>query len=39
MFTAFGSYTYNVIDNAQYLPTSVWAHGQAYRGSGKQNLY
>lgn len=35
MFTAFGSYTYNVIDNAQYLPTSVWAHGQAYRGERK----
>lgn len=35
VFTAFGSYTYNVIDNSQYLPTSVWAHGQAYRGERK----
>lgn len=35
VFTAFGSYTYNIIDNAQYLPTSVWAHGQAYRGERK----
>lgn len=34
-FTAFGSYTYNVIDNSQYLPTSVWAHGQAYKGERK----
>lgn len=34
-FTAFGSYTYNVIDNAQYFPTTVWGHGQAYRGERK----
>lgn len=40
MFTAFGSYTYNVIDNAQYLPTSVWAAWAGlFGGSGKQNLY
>lgn len=35
-FSAFGSYSYNVIDNAQYLPTYVWAHGQAYRGERKE---
>ncbi len=34
-FSAFGSYTYNVIDNSQYLPTSVWGHGQAYKGEKK----
>lgn len=33
--TAFGSYTYNAIENSQYLPTSVWGHGQAYRGLKK----
>lgn len=33
--TAFGSYTYAVVENAQYLPTSVWANGQAYRGMEK----
>lgn len=34
-FSAFGSYTYNVIDNSQYQPTTVWAHGQAYKGERK----
>lgn len=34
-FSAFGSYTYNVIDNSQYLPTTVWGHGQAYKGEKK----
>lgn len=33
--TAFGSYTYNSVENSQYLPTSVWGHGQAYRGLKK----
>ena len=33
--TAFGSYTYNSIENSQYLPTSVWGHGQAYKGLRK----
>lgn len=28
----FGSYTYNNTENNQYLPTTVWANGQAYRG-------
>lgn len=31
----FGSYSYNMIENSQYLPTCVWAHGQAYRGVRK----
>lgn len=31
----FGSYTYNDAEDAQYLPTSVWANGQAYRGDRK----
>lgn len=31
----FGSYTYNTVENSQYLPISVWAHGQAYRGLRK----
>ena len=31
----FGSYTYNIVENSQYLPTSVWAHGQAYKGTKK----
>lgn len=34
-FSVFGSYTYNVIDNSRYLPTTVWAHGQAYKGERK----
>ncbi len=34
--TLFGAYTYNIIENSQYLPTSVWAHGQAYRGTKKR---
>jgi TonB-linked SusC/RagA family outer membrane protein len=33
--TLFGAYTYNVVENSQYLPTSVWAHGQAYKGTKK----
>ena len=32
---AFGSYTYNVIDQSQFFPTSVWSHGQAYRSERK----
>ena len=31
----FGSYTYNIVENSQYLPTAVWAHGQAYKGTRK----
>lgn len=31
----FGSYSYNMIENSQYLPVSVWARGQAYRGVRK----
>ena len=36
---AFGSYLYNVIDRGQYLPTTVWAHGQAYRAERKVEDY
>ena len=31
----FGSYTFNSTENKQYLPTWVWAQGQAYRGERK----
>ncbi|MBQ7422801.1 MAG: SusC/RagA family TonB-linked outer membrane protein [Prevotella sp.] len=31
----FGSYSYNSDENAQYLPTWVWAQGQAYRAEKK----
>ena len=37
--TLFGAYTYDVDQNAQYLPTSVWNKGQAYRATSKtENL-
>ena len=29
--TAFGSFSYNSIDNGHYYPTYVWSHGEAYR--------
>ena len=32
---AFGSYSYNTINNAHYYPTIVWSHGEAYRGNDK----
>lgn len=32
----FGAYTNNIVENSQYLPTSVWAHGQAYKGTRKK---
>ena len=28
---AFGSYSYNDVDNAHYYPTTVWGRGEAYR--------
>ena len=31
----FGAHTYNIVENSQYLPTSVWANGQAYKGTKK----
>ena len=35
----FAAYTYDVEQNAQYLPTSVWNKGQAYRATSKtENL-
>ena len=33
--SAFGSYSFTSNENAQYLPTWVWAQGQAYRGERK----
>lgn len=33
--SAFGSYTYNSVERGQYLPTTVWGHGQALRGLDK----
>ena len=33
--SAFGSYSYNNIDNGHYYPTFVWSHGEAYRGDTK----
>lgn len=33
--TAFGSYSHNEEETSQFLPTTIWAHGQAYRGTDK----
>lgn len=33
--TLFGAYSNNDVQTSQYLPTSIWAHGQAYRGTRK----
>ena len=33
--TGFGSYSYNTTNNAHYYPTTVWSHGEAYRGDRK----
>lgn len=32
---AFGSYSYNTVNNAHYYPTFTWSHGEAYRGNDK----
>ncbi len=32
---AFGSYSYNVVNQSQFMPTYVWSHGQIYRGETK----
>ena len=32
---AFGSYSYNTVNNAHYYPTIVWSHGEGYRGNDK----
>lgn len=32
---AFGSYSHNEVERSQYLPTSIWAGGQALRSSEK----
>jgi TonB-linked SusC/RagA family outer membrane protein len=31
----FGAYTHDEVETSQYLPTSIWAHGQAYKGTAK----
>lgn len=31
----FGSYSYNMVNNAHYYPTIVWSRGEAYRGNKK----
>ena len=31
----FGAYSHNETERSQYLPTTIWAHGQAYRGTDK----
>ncbi|MBR5102866.1 MAG: SusC/RagA family TonB-linked outer membrane protein, partial [Muribaculaceae bacterium] len=31
----FGAYSHNELETSQYLPTSIWAHGQAYRSTKK----
>ena len=30
--SAFGSYSYNVTEDAHFFPTIIWSHGEAYRG-------
>lgn len=37
--TAFGSYSYNNNENAQFCPTWVWAQGQAWRGTHRQEQW
>ena len=32
---AFGSYSYNTVNNAHHYPTIVWSHGEVYRGNDK----
>lgn len=32
---AFGSYSYNVVNQSQFMPVYVWSHGQIYRGEAK----
>ena len=32
---AFGSYSYNTVNNSHYYPMIVWSHGEAYRGNDK----
>lgn len=34
----FGSYSYNMVNNAHYYPTIVWSRGEAYRGNKKALL-
>ena len=32
VLSVFGSYSYNVSEDAHFFPTIVWSHGEAYRG-------
>ena len=32
---AFGSYSYNTVNNSHYYPMTVWSHGEAYRGNDR----
>ena len=32
---AFGSYSFNMVNNAHYYPTAVWSHGEAYRSDNR----
>lgn len=31
----FGAYSHNEVERQQFLPTNIWAHGQAYRSTAK----
>ena len=33
--SAFGSYSYNVTEDAHFFPTIIWSHGEAYRGHSR----
>lgn len=35
--TLFGAYSHNEVETSQFLPTTIWAHGQAYKASAKTN--
>ncbi|MDL2256127.1 SusC/RagA family TonB-linked outer membrane protein [Parabacteroides sp. OttesenSCG-928-K15] len=37
--TAFGSYTYNAVENSHYKPTTVWGGGEAFRGLKKTESF
>ena len=39
ILSAFGSYSYSTIGNAQFCPTWVWAQGNVYRGEFKGEDY
>ncbi len=37
-FEIFGSYSHSIIERARFLPTAVWANGEAYRGTEKSEI-